>query len=811
MSAPPSARQVGTEGRQGGSLPRASRGLLRDGAVVLSGVAGGGLWKLLALWFIASSLGPVVQGGFTLLMSVISFGSVVFVCGLDYANAFLVGREPARRLAATWNSLWLAMATLVLTLLWAWAALALFPQAREPFGASVAAGVGLVAVSIALMSFGAASQATAVGAGAYHRIAVINFATGAAWAVGAAIAVRVSYIAVLGVWAISLAVMAWMYMRLHGASVRSPRRVDWGLLQQQLGYGIRTLPGGIARSFNMRVALYFTAFYLAPTDVGVYGVLISLAETMLLIPNALSQVILGSVASQHDRPAARRRLDVATMGVGTVAAVSVLLVGRTVLGAVFGPAYAIGAPALAILILAATAHALGLFRIHVLYGEGNPVAATRAQLMALALTALGGVLLVPRLGMVGAALSTLITYVGFTSYLMFMSTRRRAILAVARRVGEAGVSASRRRVLFVGAFAEPKPGRIGGIQIACRALAASSFGRRCDLMLLDGTALRVPPPALPIRAVLALRRCVRFLRLLIGSSPDSVLIFASSGVGFVEKGLYVLTAAAVGTPTFLWMRSGDFLRQCRESRVVRLMTAPVLRAATALVCQGNTWATFYQEVFRIPRTRTCVIENWLADEGLFSIAAMRSPKRRSCTLLFVGWLYRPKGVFELLQAVAELAADPGTPPFRVVFAGQGNDAAALKAEAAVRGVAGRVSFPGWLLGDALREAFADADIFVLPSWSEGFPNAMVEAMATGLPPVVTSVGAVPDVVTDGVDGLLVPVRDPTALRDALRCLIADEGLRGAMGQAAHATATRRFRVERAADQLVHLMASAGAG
>jgi glycosyltransferase involved in cell wall biosynthesis len=76
------------------------------------------------------------------------------------------------------------------------------------------------------------------------------------------------------------------------------------------------------------------------------------------------------------------------------------------------------------------------------------------------------------------------------------------------------------------------------------------------------------------------------------------------------------------------------------------------------------------------------------------------------------------------------------------------------------------------------------DIFALSSRQEGLPLALMEAMATGLPCLATSVGGIPEIVRDGVEGLLVPAGDPQALSSALRRLVADPGLRNRLGSAA---------------------------
>jgi glycogen synthase len=91
--------------------------------------------------------------------------------------------------------------------------------------------------------------------------------------------------------------------------------------------------------------------------------------------------------------------------------------------------------------------------------------------------------------------------------------------------------------------------------------------------------------------------------------------------------------------------------------------------------------------------------------------------------------------------------------------------------------------------------YREADVFVLPTWREGFPNVVIEAMAAGLPVVATPVGAIAEAIEDGKSGLLVPVRDAAALEAALRRLIEDAALRHALGAAARARVESVFAFE----------------
>jgi glycosyltransferase involved in cell wall biosynthesis len=146
-------------------------------------------------------------------------------------------------------------------------------------------------------------------------------------------------------------------------------------------------------------------------------------------------------------------------------------------------------------------------------------------------------------------------------------------------------------------------------------------------------------------------------------------------------------------------------------------------------------------------------------------------------ILFLGRVEERKGAFDLIDAAALLRGR-----YRLVICGEGAiDAAAQHARS--RGVDGRVSFPGWIDGQGKRELLRRASILVLPSYHEGVPMAVLEAMSWSIPVVATAVGGIPDIVTDGKEGVLVQPGDPAGLAQAIERLMDDPTLRAALGSA----------------------------
>jgi glycosyltransferase involved in cell wall biosynthesis len=157
-----------------------------------------------------------------------------------------------------------------------------------------------------------------------------------------------------------------------------------------------------------------------------------------------------------------------------------------------------------------------------------------------------------------------------------------------------------------------------------------------------------------------------------------------------------------------------------------------------------------------------IIENFLhlATAPLESERGLPRDPGRPPTLLFLGRLSLEKGCDVLMDALAHTRT-----PFVLEVVGIGPEEEALIHRAAARGLAERVRFRGF--ADDVRPHLADADLLVMPSRTEALPMALIEALCSGLPAVASAVGGVPDVIEDGVTGLLVQPGDAGALARAL--------------------------------------------
>lgn len=211
-----------------------------------------------------------------------------------------------------------------------------------------------------------------------------------------------------------------------------------------------------------------------------------------------------------------------------------------------------------------------------------------------------------------------------------------------------------------------------------------------------------------------------------------------------------------------------------------------------VVCVSQQVADFVVKKVGIPQRKTVVIPNGI-DVRDFEHLPAKQQVRAALGLPFdqmlIGTVSRLKLVKRLdvlLQAMKSLR------DIYVVIIGDGPERTQLEAMSERAGIASRVHFAGQQ--DDVRIWLAALDMFVLSSDWEGMPNAVLEAMAAGLPVVATAVGGTPEVVMDGVTGLLVPPRDPGVLAEAIDRLLRDPELRRQMGRAGWERVAAQFDI-----------------
>jgi glycosyltransferase involved in cell wall biosynthesis len=212
-----------------------------------------------------------------------------------------------------------------------------------------------------------------------------------------------------------------------------------------------------------------------------------------------------------------------------------------------------------------------------------------------------------------------------------------------------------------------------------------------------------------------------------------------------------------------------------------------------LLCQGKSVADFFVTALGA-KPEQCIVTPNLVDVDFWQGADNDAARSG---ILFAGWIDEAKGIFDLIEAVA------GSPVLRqqnvwICGGGQDSDRAREKLEAA--GEHG-MKLMGWVDDVHLRDLMSRCRIFVLPSYSEGFPVSIVEAMAAGAAVVATAVGVIADFLADGQNAMLVCPGDVAGLTLALERVTTEEKLRSQITTQARQLVATTFDMRRASGPL----------
>ena len=213
-----------------------------------------------------------------------------------------------------------------------------------------------------------------------------------------------------------------------------------------------------------------------------------------------------------------------------------------------------------------------------------------------------------------------------------------------------------------------------------------------------------------------------------------------------------------------------------KRRLIRLF----LKLSSSMIVLSHEWSRFFKEDVALGKVPIHVMKNPVLLPEI-SVKHSTSP----VILSFSGRIGSRKGTWDLLDAIA-LLKEKGVANHRLVVTGDGeiDKARRLVSEKGLQEV---VEIHGWLSDDRFQELRETSSIFILPSYNEGLPMAMIEAMSLGQIPITTSVGGIPDVIEDGSNGLLVELGTPSSIAAAIEQLITDEDLRERLSEAALAT------------------------
>ena len=246
-------------------------------------------------------------------------------------------------------------------------------------------------------------------------------------------------------------------------------------------------------------------------------------------------------------------------------------------------------------------------------------------------------------------------------------------------------------------------------------------------------------------------------------APDIVLAYWVYPDGFAA----LRAARALGLPCLIGALGSDVHVR---SGLASWLTGQAVRNTDGLLTVSEAMRNLAVHKFRAEQTKVHTIVNGF-NNHVFNLRSQPAARKHlgmpenARLIIYVGRLVHTKGLRELIDAFRSLAGDD--PLCRLVLVGEGPMRGGLSDLIANAGLADRVMFTGGLPPARVADWICAADVLTLPSWSEGYPNVVVEALACGRPVVATDVGGTREIVSS-LNGVLIPPRDTGALKAALR-------------------------------------------
>ena len=361
------------------------------------------------------------------------------------------------------------------------------------------------------------------------------------------------------------------------------------------------------------------------------------------------------------------------------------------------------------------------------------------------------------------------------------------------------------KLLIVGAFPTKNKQIYGGILKSCRIILDSPLAENFHLITIDSSQLSNPAPNIIVRFFFAFKRIILLIYKLIAEKPKVALIFTSDGFSAIEKGLMCLINSLFGCTVMIFPRAGNLITQTKDSKLMMFLIRFLFRKATIFLCQGENWKKFAINHIGFDKDNVKIINNWTATKKHIQIGENRNYNKNEeiKKILFIGWLEEFKGVFDLLEASKSLIQDGYK--FHLTFAGDGNARVKVKNYIENNNLSNYIELQGWVQDNDLLGLLEKNDIFILPSWAEGLPNSMIEAMSAGLSVIVTDVGVIPNFIKNNENGLLIRPKDVKGLKNSIKLLLDDQNLIKRIAINGHKLAVNSFSSETGIKALISVI------
>ena len=330
----------------------------------------------------------------------------------------------------------------------------------------------------------------------------------------------------------------------------------------------------------------------------------------------------------------------------------------------------------------------------------------------------------------------------------------------------------------------------GGVSSVVNSYYEAGLDKLCELTYLptmkDGNKL--------YKLLVAFGARLRFETLI--KQADILHVHMSADNSFYRKAVFIRKAYKERKKIIIHMHGSTFdlfyKERCNDEQ--KRQVKEIFAMADKVIALSEDWKEFLAEYI-------CDAEKIEVIYNAVKIPEPYSKDYSNQKMLFLGILGQRKGTYDLIEVLPEIFQN--YPDSHVYFGGDGEQ---KQAEQLCREkeIAEHVTFLGWVRGAEKEKLLKECSIYVLPTYHEGMPMSVLEAMAYGMAVVSTYVGGIPHIITSGENGLLCEAGDKETLKEKLMQLLSNSGLRKMLGSSAKETLLQNFDIKETVGRLLRL-------
>jgi len=277
--------------------------------------------------------------------------------------------------------------------------------------------------------------------------------------------------------------------------------------------------------------------------------------------------------------------------------------------------------------------------------------------------------------------------------------------------------------------------------------------------------------------------------------PQIISVHCSSGGSFYRKSGYILIAKVFFRKVVLHVHPTHFVDfYLKRGFLVKHFINFILRLCTKVIFLTKESAVFFRNI--IHDLDTDIVPNPV-DCNYFK-SNLTKVFRANYEILYLGWIIPEKGVFDIVDVLPEIITE--FPNVNFIFAGN-KQIERLESEIIQRKLGQYTQVLGWVDGPRKKELLLNSRMLLLPTYSEGIPNVLLEAMASKLPAITTPVGGIPSVFEEGINGLFISPGNKSELVAAILKLLRDDNLCAEISASTYHNAISKFDIEIVGDKL----------